>query len=288
MATVIDGKKLSEEIKAEVALAVKEYADNKKRLPGLAVMIVGNNPASKVYVNNKKKACQATGIFSLEVAMDENISQEELICKIRELNKDDRIDGILLQLPLPNQLNEQEALEAISPDKDVDGFHPISVGKLFTGLDTFVPCTPKGVIEMLKRNNITISGKKAVIVGRSNIVGKPMAGLLLKENATVTITHSKSVNLPDIIREADIVVSAIGKANFIKGDWIKDGAVVIDVGINSVEDSTAKKGYRLVGDVEYAEAEKHASYITPVPGGVGPMTIAMLLKNTLEARNKHQ
>ena len=288
MATVIDGKKLSEEIKAEVAVAVKEYADNKKRLPGLAVIIVGNNPASKVYVNNKKKACQATGIFSLEVAMDENISQEELICKIRELNKDDRIDGILLQLPLPNQLNEQEALEAISPDKDVDGFHPISVGKLFTGLDTFVPCTPKGVIEMLKRNNITISGKKAVIVGRSNIVGKPMAGLLLKENATVTITHSKSVNLPDIIREADIVVSAIGKANFIKGDWIKEGAVVIDVGINSVEDSTAKKGYRLVGDVEYAEAEKHASYITPVPGGVGPMTIAMLLKNTLEARNKHQ
>lgn len=288
MAIVIDGKKLSDQIKLEVAAEVKNHLDKGERQPGLAVIIVGNNPASKVYVSNKKRACEATGIFSLEVAMSDAITQKQLLEKIDELNNDSRIDGILLQLPLPAHLNEQEALEAISPDKDVDGFHPINVGKLFTGLDTFVPCTPKGIMEILARYSISISGKKAVVVGRSNIVGKPMAALLLKENATVTIAHSKTTNLPELVKSSDIVVSAIGKANFIKGSWIKDGAIVIDVGINSVDDPSAKRGYRLVGDVEFIEAEKQASYITPVPGGVGPMTIAMLLKNTLDARKKHK
>lgn len=286
MATIIDGKKLSEEIKAEVAAEVKKLTDSGITPPGLAVIIVGNDPASHVYVSSKKKACEATGIFSLEIALDENIDQETLISEINKLNQDPRINGILVQLPLPAHLDEHAALEAISPSKDVDGFHPINVGKLYIGLDTFVPCTPKGVIEIMKRNNIKIAGKNAVVIGRSNIVGKPMGALLMKENATVTIAHSKTQNLPEIVKNSDIVVAAIGKAKYVKGDWIKDGAIVIDVGTNSVEDPTSKRGYRLVGDVDFVEAEKHASFITPVPGGVGPMTIAMLLKNTLEAKNK--
>ncbi len=288
LATLIDGKHLSEEIKSEVSADVAKLKQEGKRVPGLAVIIVGNDPASHVYVSSKKKACEATGIYSVEISLDENITQNQLIDEIDKLNKDNNIDGILLQLPLPKHLDENSALEAIAPEKDVDGFHPVSVGKLYIGLDTFVPCTPKGVIEMLKRYNISISGKSAVVIGRSNIVGKPMGALLMKENATVTIAHSKTQNLPELVKTADIVVAAIGKAKYVKGEWIKDGAVVIDVGTNSVEDPTAKKGYRLVGDVDFAEAENHASYITPVPGGVGPMTIAMLLKNTVEARLKHK
>ncbi len=284
MAIILDGKKLSETIKQEIAVEVKKLTDSSLLSPGLAVIIVGNNPASKVYVSSKKKACAATGVFSLEVALDENISQEKLIEEINKLNKDDRINGILLQLPLPKHLDEHAALEAIKPEKDVDGFHPINVGKLYIGLDTFVPCTPKGIMELLKRNNVQIAGKNAVVIGRSNIVGKPIGALLMKENATVTIAHSKTQNLPELVKNADIVVSAIGKPKFVKGDWIKDGAVVVDVGINSVDDPSSPKGYKLVGDVEYEEAEKKASYITPVPGGVGPMTIAMLLSNTLKAR----
>ncbi len=284
MAIILDGKKLSETINSEIAEEVKKLADSSKDVPGLAVIIVGDNPASKVYVASKKKACAKAGIFSLEVALDKNITQEKLIEEIQKLNNDDRINGILLQLPLPKHLDEHVALEAISPEKDVDGFHPTNVGKLYIGLDTFVPCTPKGVIEILKRYNISISGKNAVVVGRSNIVGKPVAALLMKENATVTIAHSKTQNLPDLVKNSDIVVSAIGKPYFIKGDWIKEGAVVIDVGINSVDDPSSPKGYKLVGDVEFEEASKRASYITPVPGGVGPMTIAMLLSNTLKAK----
>ncbi len=284
MATILDGKKLSEKIKQEIAEEVKKLTDASLQPPGLAVIIVGNNPASKVYVSSKKKACAATGIFSLEVALDENITQDKLIEEIEKLNKNDKINGILLQLPLPKHFDEHSALEAISPEKDVDGFHPINVGKLYIGLDSFVPCTPKGIIEIIKRYNISVSGKNAVVIGRSNIVGKPIAALLLKENATVTIAHSKTQNLPELVKSADIVVSAIGKPNFVKGDWIKEGAVVIDVGINSVDDPSSPKGYKLVGDVDFEEAEKKASYITPVPGGVGPMTIAMLLSNTLKAR----
>lgn len=284
LATIIDGKKLSETIKAEVAEEVRKITANGEMAPGLAVIIVGNDPASHVYVSSKKKACDATGIFSIEVALPEDTTQAQLLEEINKLNNDSRIHGILLQLPLPRHLNENEALEAINPQKDVDGFHPVNVGKLYIGLDTFVPCTPKGVIEIFKRNNIEIAGKNAVVVGRSNIVGKPMGALLMKENATVTIAHSKTKNLPELLSKADIVVAAIGKAKFIKGDWLKEGAVVIDVGTNSIDDPTSKKGYRLVGDVDFEAAEKKASYITPVPGGVGPMTIAMLLKNTLEAR----
>lgn len=280
MAIILDGKKLSEQIKKEVADEVKKLSTS----PGLAVIIVGNNSASKVYVSSKKKACELTGIYSLEVALDENISQEKLIAEIDKLNKNDKINGILLQLPLPKHLDEHKALEAISPEKDVDGFHPINVGKLYIGLDTFIPCTPLGIIEILKRYNIQISGKNAVVIGRSNIVGKPIAALLMKENATVTITHSRTQNLPELVKTADIVVSAIGKPNYVKGDWVKEGAVVIDVGINSIDDPSSPKGYKLVGDVDFEEAEKKASFITPVPGGVGPMTIAMLLKNTLKAR----
>ena len=284
MAIILDGKKLSETIKSEIGEEVKKLADSSQLPPGLAVIIVGNNPASKVYVSSKKKACAATGIYSLEVALDENITQDKLLDEINKLNNNDKIHGILLQLPLPKHLDEHKALEAISPDKDVDGFHPTNVGKLYIGLDTFVPCTPKGVIEILKRYNISISGKNAVVIGRSNIVGKPVAALLMKENATVTIAHSKTQNLPELVKKSDIVVAAIGKPNFVKGEWIKEGAVVVDVGINSVDDPSSPKGYRLVGDVEFEEAEKKASYITPVPGGVGPMTIAMLLSNTLKSR----
>ena len=284
MAIILDGKKLSETIKSEIGEEVKKLADSSQLPPGLAVIIVGNNPASKVYVSSKKKACAATGIYSLEVALDENITQDKLLDEINKLNNNDKIHGILLQLPLPKHLDEHKALEAISPDKDVDGFHPTNVGKLYIGLDTFVPCTPKGVIEILKRYNISISGKNAVVIGRSNIVGKPVAALLMKENATVTIAHSKTQNLPELVKKSDIVVAAIGKPNFVKGEWIKEGAVVVDVGINSVDDPSSQKGYRLVGDVEFEEAEKKASFITPVPGGVGPMTIAMLLSNTLKSR----
>ena len=288
MATILDGKKLSETIKQEITVEVKKITDSSITPPGLAVIIVGNNPASKTYVSSKKKACATTGIYSLEVALDESISQEKLIEEINKLNNDDKINGILLQLPLPKHLDEHAALEAIKPEKDVDGFHPINVGKLYIGLDTFVPCTPKGIIELLKRYEVTIAGKNAVVIGRSNIVGKPIAALLMKENATVTIAHSKTQNLPELVKTADIVVAAIGKPNYVKGEWIKEGAVVIDVGINSVEDPSSPKGYRLVGDVEFEEAEKKASYITPVPGGVGPMTIAMLLSNTLKARKSYK
>ncbi len=288
MATILDGKKLSETIKQEIALEVKKLTDSSLLPPGLAVIIVGNNPASKVYVSSKKKACAATGIYSIEVALDENITQEKLIEEINKLNNDEKINGILLQLPLPKHLDEHKALEAISPDKDVDGFHPINVGKLYIGLDTFVPCTPKGIIEILKRYEVPISGKNAVVIGRSNIVGKPIAALLMKENATVTIAHSKTQNLEELVKSADIVVAAIGKPNYVKGDWIKEGAVVVDVGINSIDDPSSPKGYKLVGDVDYEEAEKKASFITPVPGGVGPMTIAMLLSNTLKARKNYK
>ena len=287
MATILDGKKLSDTIKSEIGKEVKKLTESSHFPPGLAVIIVGNNPASKTYVSSKKKACAATGIYSIEIALDESISQEKLIEEINKLNNDEKINGILLQLPLPKHLDEHAALEAINPEKDVDGFHPINVGKLYIGLDTFVPCTPKGIMELLKRYEVTIAGKNAVVIGRSNIVGKPIAALLMKENATVTIAHSKTQNLPELVKTADIVVAAIGKPNYVKGEWIKEGAVVVDVGINSVDDPSSPKGYRLVGDVEFDEAEKRASYITPVPGGVGPMTIAMLLSNTLKARQKN-
>lgn len=286
MAKIIYGKLLSQQIRDEIAVEVSSLVNAGSTPPGLAVIIVGDDKASHVYVAAKKKACEAAGIYSREVSLPADTTQKQLLENIQNLNKDSQINGILVQLPLPSHLNELEALEAIDIDKDVDGFHPINVGYLNLNVDTYVPCTPLGVMEMLKRFQIQIEGKNALVVGRSNIVGKPMAALLTKANATVTMAHSRTKDLPGLVGQADILVAGIGKPEFIKGSWVKEGAVVIDVGTNSIDDPTSAKGYRLVGDVEYEPAAARASYITPVPGGVGPMTIAMLLSNTLKAKKK--
>jgi len=273
----MDGKALSKKIRDNIKEEVK-ILKQKGIIPGLAVILVGEDPASRIYVNSKKKACEEAGMFSEEYTLESGVSEQIIKELIQELNKCEYIHGILLQLPLPEHLNEKKLLEEISPEKDVDGFHPISAGKLFLGQDSFVSCTPAGVMEILKEYNIPIEGKECVIIGRSNIVGKPQAHLLLKENGTITICHSKTKNLAEVCKRADILIAAVGKSELIKGDMIKPGAVVIDVGIN--RDPETKK---LKGDVEYNSAVEKAGYITPVPGGVGPMTIAMLLKNTLKA-----
>ncbi len=245
--------------------------------PGLAVIFVGEDEASKIYVRNKSKACDEVGINFKEYNLPSSTSQEELIKLIKEINNDNSIDGILLQSPIPRNLDIQEAFAAISPEKDVDGFNPVNIGNLEIGRPNFIPCTPFGIMKMFEEYKIDLQGKKAVVLGRSNIVGKPMAQCLLSKNATVTICHSKTVNIENEIREADVIVSAIGQTKFVKGDWIKDNAVIIDVGMNRDENG------KLCGDVDFDEAVEKASYITPVPGGVGPMTIAMLLTNTLKA-----
>lgn len=246
-------------------------------MPGLAVVIVGDDPASRVYVNNKKKACEELGILSEEYALSKDTTEEELLALIDRLNREKSISGILVQLPLPKGINEEKVINRIDPQKDVDAFHPVNVGKIMIGNYDFVPCTPAGVMELIKESGIDISGKECVIVGRSNIVGKPMSMLLLHQNGTVTVCHSRTKDLKEVTRRADILVVAVGRPEFITGDMIKEGAVVIDVGINRLENK------KLVGDVEFKSAEKVASAITPVPGGVGPMTIAMLMKNTLKA-----
>lgn len=279
MAIVISGKECSEKVRAQIKDDVARFRDRHGYLPGLTVIIVGENPASQVYVRNKKKACGDVGINSNVIAMPEQTTEEELLSCIDELNADSSVHGILVQLPLPSHINEDKVINRISPDKDVDAFHPINVGKIMTGKFSFLPCTPAGVMELLRFKDIEITGKHCVIIGRSNIVGKPQAMLMLKENATVTICHSKTENLKDITRQADILVAAVGRAGFVKADMVKENAVVIDVGINRLSDGT------LCGDVDYREVEKVASYITPVPGGVGPMTITMLLKNTITAAN---
>lgn len=282
MASILmDGKELSkakrESMKEEVA-ALKESGI----VPGLAVILVGNNPASRSYVKGKEKACAEVGLHSVLLEFPETITQEFLLNEIEKLNQDDSIDGILVQLPLPNHINELAVIEKISPDKDVDGFHPVNVGRMVTGKDAFLPCTPAGVIELVKAKNIDISGKHVVVIGRSNIVGKPVGHLFLSENATVTTCHSRTNDLKAITKQADILVAAIGKPEVITADYIKEGAVVIDVGINRVESG------KLVGDVLFDEAKEVASYITPVPGGVGPMTITMLVHNTIiSAKRKH-
>lgn len=245
--------------------------------PGLAVIIVGDDPASRVYVNNKKKACDEIGIYSEEYALPEETSEEELLVLIRKLNGKKEINGILVQLPVPKQINEETIINAIDPKKDVDAFHPVNVGKIMVGNFDFVPCTPAGVMELIDESGIDVAGKECVVVGRSNIVGKPQAMLLLHKNGTVTICHSKTKNLKEKTKQADILIAAVGKPNFITGDMIKEGAVVIDVGINRIAEK------KLVGDVDFESAEKVAGAITPVPGGVGPMTIAMLMKNTVKA-----
>ncbi|MBE6715498.1 MAG: bifunctional methylenetetrahydrofolate dehydrogenase/methenyltetrahydrofolate cyclohydrolase FolD [Ruminococcaceae bacterium] len=275
-AKIIDGKKISEILRTETAEAVKNRPEGTRK-PGLAVIIVGDDPASKIYVNNKKKACEICGFNSYEYAMPADTSEKELLSLIDRLNNTTEVDGILCQLPLPSHIDENKVIDAISPEKDVDGFSPVNTGNLLAGKPCFAPCTPAGVVEMLKFEGIETAGKHCVIVGRSNIVGKPAALLMLRENATVTICHSRTENLPEQVKKADIVIAAIGKANFITEDMIKEGAVVIDVGINRLPDG------KVTGDVDFEKVKEKAAAITPVPGGVGPMTITMLMKNTLEA-----
>lgn len=275
-AEVINGKDLSHEMKMQMKEEVQELKKS-GIVPHLTVLIVGDDPASKSYVSGKKKACDETGISSTVEEIDPTISEADLLEKISKLNNDDHVHGILVQLPLPKHIDEQKVIEAINPTKDVDGFHPISIGRMMIGEDTFLSCTPYGIITMLKSKNIEITGKHAVVVGRSNIVGKPVGQLLLNENATVTYCHSKTKNLRDFTKSADILIAAVGRPHMLNGDDIKEGAVVVDVGVNRIEDGT------LTGDVDFESAKKVASYITPVPRGVGPMTITMLLKNTIKA-----
>lgn len=276
MAMRIDGKSVSAKVKEEVAAEV-EVLKKQGVCPGLAVVIVGDDPASRIYVNNKKKACQATGIYSEEYALPATTTQEELLALVETLNEKKDIHGILVQSPLPKGLDEGAVVEAIDPKKDVDAFHAYNVGKIMIGDYHFLPCTPAGIMELLKAYQIEVEGKRCVVIGRSNIVGKPMAMLLLHQNGTVTVCHSRTKNLPEVTGQADILVSAVGKAHFVTADMVKPGAVVIDVGMNRDENN------KLCGDVDFDAVESVASYITPVPGGVGPMTIAMLLKNTVTA-----
>ncbi len=279
MAQIIDGKLVSAEQRKKIAQEVKELKDSGYE-PGLAVIIVGEDPASKVYVRNKHKACDEVGIYSEVHELPESTTQEELIALVRRLNNDDKINGILVQLPLPKHLSEDEVIAEISPEKDVDAFHTVNVGRIMLGDYDFLPCTPAGVMVLLEHYGIEVSGKECVVVGRSNIVGKPQAMLLLHANGTVTVCHSRTKDLKEVTKRADILVVAIGKADFITGDMVKEGAVVIDVGMNRREDG------KLTGDVDFATVEPKASYITPVPGGVGPMTITMLMKNTLTSAKR--
>lgn len=277
MATLIDGKKVSQEIRLRLAEETKCFIEETTIQPHLVVIIVGNNPASMTYVKNKKTSCEAVGFKSTVIELPIEITEAELLTKIIELNEDSAVHGILVQLPLPSHISEEKVIQTISVEKDVDGFHPYQVGALASGMKCLKPCTPSGVIELLKAYGIEISGRHAVIVGRSHIVGKPLMQLLLDENATVTVCHSKTTDLAQFTKTADILVVAIGRANFIKANMVKDGAVVIDVGINRLDNG------KLVGDVSFDEVSDKVSYITPVPGGVGPMTITMLLRNTLKA-----
>ncbi len=283
-AKIIDGKLISTEIREELAEEVRQL---KKEgiTPGLGVILVGEDPASKSYVTAKERACESLGIYSDNRHIPKETTEEELLAVIDEMNKDPRIDGILVQLPLPGHIDPDKVIMRIAPEKDVDGFHPQSIGKMIMGKDTFLPCTPHGVVKLLNYSGIEIEGAHVVVVGRSNIVGKPVANLLLDKskngNATVTVCHSRTRDIKEMTKQADILIAAIGKPQFIKADMVKDGAVVIDVGVNRVEDSTKKKGYRLVGDVDFEPIKEKASYITPVPGGVGPMTITMLMYNTV-------
>ena len=287
---LLDGRKISNDIKIEIAQSVSKIRESGMRPPHLAAVIVGNDGASMTYVGAKVKACDFVGFQSTLVKLPESTPEISLIKKIHALNEDSKIDGFIVQLPLPNHMDEQKILMAISPDKDVDGFHPTNVGKLSLGLPTFISATPYGIIELLKRYNVKTSGKHVVVIGRSNIVGRPLSILMSQKrisgNATVTVAHSRTQNLSDLTKKADIIVTALGIPVFLKADMIKSDSVIIDVGITRVNDSSTKKGYKIVGDVDFENVSKRTSYITPVPGGVGPMTIAMLLKNTLQAYNK--
>ncbi|OFF54168.1 bifunctional methylenetetrahydrofolate dehydrogenase/methenyltetrahydrofolate cyclohydrolase [Listeria monocytogenes] len=279
MGEIIDGKKLAKEIQEKVTREVAELVKEGKK-PGLAVVLVGDNQASRTYVRNKQKRTEEAGMKSVLIELPENVTEEKLLSVVEELNEDKTIHGILVQLPLPEHISEEKVIDTISYDKDVDGFHPVNVGNLFIGKDSFVPCTPAGIIELIKSTGTQIEGKRAVVIGRSNIVGKPVAQLLLNENATVTIAHSRTKDLPQVAKEADILVVATGLAKFVKKDYIKPGSIVIDVGMDRDENN------KLCGDVDFDDVVEEAGFITPVPGGVGPMTITMLLANTLKAAKR--
>ncbi|MBA7646511.1 Bifunctional protein FolD protein [subsurface metagenome] len=288
-AQIIDGKQVAAEMRAELKAEVAKLKEQ-GIVPGLGVILVGEDPASQSYVRAKERACEELGIYSDDNRLPEDTTQQDLIALVNQMNNDPKINGILVQLPLPKGLNESEVLLAIDPDKDVDGFHPTNVGKMVAGQKAFLSCTPHGIIQLLLRSGVTIEGAKVVIVGRSNIVGKPLANMLIqkndKGNATVTVCHTRTANLAWHTKQADIVIAAAGRPNTITADMVKDGVVVIDVGVNRVEDATKKKGYRLVGDVDFEAVKEKASLITPVPGGVGPMTITMLLYNTVESAKR--
>lgn len=292
MSIILDGKATSNQIKEELTIQAKEIKDAGKRPPHLAAVLVGNDGASLTYVGSKVRSCERIGYDSTLIKLDDDISQEALLATIEKLNNDPLLDGFIVQLPLPKHIDEEVVLHAINPNKDVDGFHPTNFGKMALGMQTFIPATPFGIMELLKRYKLDIIGKHAVVIGRSHIVGRPMSILLSEKgnpgNATVTLTHSRTQNLAAITKEADIVVSALGVPNFLTADMVKDGAIIIDVGITRVPDADHRKGYVIVGDVHYDEVKEKASYITPVPGGVGPMTIAMLLQNTMLAYQRNQ
>ena len=288
-AQIIDGKQVAADMRAELK---EEVAKLKEQgiVPGLGVILVGEDPASKSYVTAKERTCEELGIYSDDNRLPEDATQEDLMALVEKMNKDPKINGILVQLPLPKHLNEAEVLLAIDPDKDVDGFHPMNVGKMMVGEKAFLPCTPHGVIQLLLRSGVSIEGANVAIVGRSNIVGKPLANMLIQKsktgNATVTVCHTRTKDLADQTRQADIVIAAAGRPNMVTADMVKEGVVVIDVGVNRVEDATKKRGYRLVGDVDFEAVKEKASLITPVPGGVGPMTITMLMFNTVESAKR--
>ena len=280
MANIIDGKAVSAQVKEEIRQEVEALKAKGVEI-GLAVVIVGDDPASQVYVKNKEKACETVGFNSYKYALPAETTEEELLALVDKLNNDDKVDGILVQLPLPKHLDDKIIINNIRPDKDVDAFHPVNVGKIMIGDYSFLPCTPAGVMELIKSTGTDVAGKECVVIGRSNIVGKPQAMLLLHQNGTVTITHSKTKNLKEVCARADILVAAVGRAKMVTADYIKEGAVVIDVGMNRDENG------KLCGDVDFEDCKEKAGYITPVPGGVGPMTIAMLMKNTLTAGKEH-
>ena len=284
---LIDGKKLSSEMREEIAQEVEEIKKNGGKVPHLAAVLVGNDPASETYVSHKEKTCNKAGIESDVIRLEETISEEDLLKKVDELNNDPSVDGFIVQLPLPDHIDEQKVIEAVDPKKDVDGFHPINVGRMVLGLPAYLSATPAGILEMLKRYNIETEGKNCVVLGRSNIVGKPVANLMLQKsvpgNSTVTVCHSRTRNLNEVLSRADILIVAMGKMEFVTADMVKDGAVVIDVGIHRIKSDKTKSGWKLKGDVKFDEVKEKASYITPVPGGVGPMTVVSLLKNTVAA-----
>lgn len=289
--TIIDGKKISEDILNEIHLKVQERANQGLKIPHLAAILVGDDGPSETYVNSKIKACEKVGFNSSLFNYDKNISEEKLIHEIELVNNNDDIDGFIVQLPLPSSINQNNILNSVNPNKDVDGFHPINYGKMTLGVNSFIPATPYGILQLFQRYKIDLEGKKCLVIGRSQIVGRPISILLSQSNefcnATVTLAHSRTINLDLLTLDSDVIISAIGKPEFLKAEMVKEGAIIVDVGISRVKDASSQKGYRIVGDVDFKNVSKKVSYITPVPGGVGPMTIAMLLSNTLEACKKN-